>query len=175
MKTRVIILCAALLWTGLAALADTLQGVVTNATTGKPAGGTEVTLISLDNGMNEAAHTTTDAGGHFSFEFPPSGMPHLVRATHQSVTYFKMALPGTSAVDLQVYNAEPKLDGISTTVQIMRMQTNGSRLQVMELYAVQNQSQPPRTLAARSTFEISLPEGADIAQSSARAPQRPAN
>lgn len=150
--------------------ADTLSGVVTNATTGKPAVGVEVTLLSLDNGMSEAGHTTADAHGRFSLQFPASTMPHLVRANHESVSYFKIAPPGTTQVELQVYESAAKLDDISTTVQIMRLQSDGGALQVMELYAVQNQSKPPRTLAGNSTFEFGLPEGATLTQAAARSP-----
>ena len=97
-------------------------------------------------------------------------MPHLVRANHQSVSYFKIAPPGTTQVELQVYDAAAKLDAISTTVQIVRLQSDGGTLQVMELYGVLNQSQPPRTLAAKSTFEFGLPEGATLVQAAARSP-----
>lgn len=170
MKGRTLFLCVVLLCFAALGFGDTLNGVVTNATTGKPASGVAVTLLSLDNGMSEAGHATADARGRFSLQFPASGMPHLVRANHQSVSYFKMAPPGTTQVELQVFDAASKLDAISTSVQIMRLQSNGGALQVMELYAVQNQSQPPRTLAGSSTFEFGLPEGAMIVQAAARSP-----
>jgi hypothetical protein len=153
------------------AAAQTLQGTVTNGTTGKPAANAEVTLISLSNGMNEAAHTRTDSSGHFTLDLAGNtSMPHLVRVTHQDVNYFKMAPPGTSIADVQIYDAVKKLDGIATTVQVMRMQSDGSTLQVMELYAVQNNSAPPRSLIGDHSYEVALPEAATIDEASARAP-----
>ena len=47
------------------ALADSITGTVTNKTTNKPAAGDDVVLIRLQQGMQEAAHTKTDAKGQF--------------------------------------------------------------------------------------------------------------
>lgn len=171
MKSRCALIALTLLTLTGFALAQTLEGTVTNGTTGKPAAGTEVTLLSLANGMSEAGHTKTDSKGRFSFTLPSDGgMPHLVRATHQDVNYFKMAPPGSSSADVQVYDAAKKLEGISTSVQIMRLQSSGGNLQVVELYAVQNSSQPARTLMADRTFDIALPHGAVINEAAAKAP-----
>jgi 5-hydroxyisourate hydrolase-like protein (transthyretin family) len=169
MKLRII----ALFFFSLSAFAaaQSLRGTVTNGTTGTPAANAEVTLISLANGMNEAAHTRTDAAGRFTLDLAgDTGMPHLVRVTHQDVNYFKMAPPGTSTADVQIYDVAKKLDGIATAVQIMRLQSDGNGLQVMELYAVRNNSSPARTLGGDRTFDIALPEGAALDTASARAP-----
>ncbi len=171
MKSRTVVGLAALLLTSSLAVAQTLTGTVTNATSGKPAANVEVTLISLGQGMSETAHTRTDRNGAFSFDLAgDTGMPHLVRATYQDVNYFKMAPPGFSTADVQIYDAAAKLDGVATTMDVFRLQSDGSALQVLELYAVQNSSRPPRTLAGEHTFEIALPEGATMEQASARAP-----
>ena len=153
------------------AAAQTLQGTVTNGTTGKPAAGAEVTLLSLANGMSEAGHTKTDAAGKFTLSVPPDGgMPHLVRVSHQNVNYFKMAPPGTGSVEVEVYDASAKVDAITSAVQIMRLQSDGATLQVSELYAVRNASQPPRTLLSNSTFSIALPAGSQIDEAAAASP-----
>lgn len=70
---------------------QTLTGQVTNGTTGKPATGDRVALITLGQGMEEVAHTRVDGSGHFTFRLPDSG-PHLIRAVHQGVPYHRMAL-----------------------------------------------------------------------------------
>src|SRR5581483_1470962 len=95
------------------ASAQNLTGTVTNGTTNKPAGGDDVILIKLANGMEEAARTKSDAKGNFSFKVPDDGGPHLVRVVHQGVTYHKMAPPGTTSVQAQVYDSAKKVDGIS--------------------------------------------------------------
>ena len=57
--------------TGFAA--DTLTGTATNKTTGKPAGGDEVVLIKLSQGMEEGPHAKTNGKGEFTrtAEYPP--------------------------------------------------------------------------------------------------------
>jgi hypothetical protein len=152
------------------ASAETLQGTVTNGTNGKPGAGDEITLISLGQGMSETAHGKADASGHFQLTYADAGMPHLVRVTHQGVNYFRMAPPGTVSVEVQTYDVARRLDGISTTAEVVRFQSDGSNLQATELYSVQNASQPPRTLAEERSYEIALPEGAVIDDAGARAP-----
>ena len=90
------------------AAAQTLTGTVKNATTGKPAAGDEVVLLKLGQGMEEAGRTKTDAKGQFSFKLDDAQSPHLVRAIHQDVTYHRMAPPGTTSVELEVYDVGKK-------------------------------------------------------------------
>ena len=89
------------------ASAQTLTGTVKNATTGKPGAGDEVVLLSLGQGMEEAGRTKADAKGNFSLKLDAEG-PHLVRVIHQEVTYHRMAPPGTTSVEIEVYDAEQK-------------------------------------------------------------------
>src|SRR5271169_6050114 len=49
----------------VAAAAQNITGTVTNATTGKPSAGDEVTLLALSQGMQEVASTKSDARGRF--------------------------------------------------------------------------------------------------------------
>jgi hypothetical protein len=50
------------------------------------------------------------------------------------------------------------------------LQTEGSQLQAIELFAIKNESKPPRTLASAETFEFVLPDGAQIEGADAQAP-----
>ncbi|HEX8924226.1 MAG TPA: carboxypeptidase-like regulatory domain-containing protein [Terriglobales bacterium] len=154
-----------------AALAQTVTGSVINATTGKPAAGAEVTLVEPLQGMAEVGTTKADAQGRFVIR-PASAAqgPRLVKATKDGVSYFKMLPPGTDNADLQVYDAAKKVDAISTTVDVLRMQGSAGELQVTELYAVQNGSNPPLTLNGQNTYEIVLPEGAQLDSASAQGP-----
>ncbi len=148
--------------------AETISGTVTNATTNKPAAGDDVVLLSLAQGMEEAGRTKTDARGKFHFDLKDSGSPHLIRAIHQQVTYHKMAPPGTTAVDMQVFDVANKVDGISVTADVMRFQSEGSQLQGIRLFAVDNKSAPQRTQMNDQNFEFRMPEGAKIDQAMAR-------
>ena len=72
--------------------------------------------------MEEAGRTKTDAKGHFTFKLDDAQAPHLVRAIHQEVTYHRMAPPGTTSVELEVYDVAKKVDGIEVVADIMRIQ-----------------------------------------------------
>ncbi len=157
-----------LLSTGV--LAETLTGKVTNGTNGKPSAGDDVVLIKLAQGMQEAGRAKTDSKGNFSLSVDNLSQPHLVRVNHQGVNYFQPAPPGTNSVTLQVYDVAKKLDAISTTVDVMRFQAQNGQLQVLELFAVQNNSKPPRSQMSDNNYEISLPAGAQIDTSLAKAP-----
>jgi hypothetical protein len=148
---------------GAIASAQTLTGTVKNGTTGKPAAGDDVVLIKLAQGMEEAARTKTDATGQFSFKLPDVG-PHLVRAIHQDVTYHRMAPPGVTSVELEVFDVSKKVEGVSVTADVFRFQAQGNELQGIRLFAVNNISQPPRTQMSDQNFEFFLPDGAQIDQ-----------
>lgn len=155
-----------------AALAETLSGTVTNATTGKPAAGDDVVLLTLAQGMQEAARTKTDAQGKFSFTFDAGG-PHLVRVNHQGVNYFPGGgpiMPGAATTAIKVYDAAKKLEGVGDNVRVMRVQADQNSLQVIELISVKNDSSPPRSLMSDRTYEIMLPEGAQIDEGVAQGP-----
>jgi len=144
-----------------AASAQTLTGVVKNATTGKPGAGDEVILITLGNGMEEAGRTKADSKGNFSFKLEQQG-PHLVRVIHQEVTYHRMAPPGTTSVEVEVYDVGKSVEGIEVVADIMRFQAQQGQLQVERTFAVQNNSKPPRTQMNEHNLEFYVPEGATI-------------
>jgi len=148
--------------------AQTLTGTVTNGTTSKPAAGDEVILINLSNGMEEAAKTKSDASGKFSFKLTDGGGPHLIRAMHQGVAYHQMAPPGTNSVEVQVYDAVKKLANLALTADVTRVQADGSTLEGMRLFAVDNTSSPPKTQTDK--FEFFLPPGANLQSTQAKAP-----
>ena len=105
----------------VSASAQTLTGTVKNSTTGKPAAGDDVILLSLGQGMEEAGRTKTDARGKFSFKLDAQG-PHLVRVIHQEVSYHRMAPPGTTSVEVAVYDVSKKVEDIQVVADIMRFQ-----------------------------------------------------
>lgn len=150
----------------LSASAQTLTGTVKNSTTGKPSAGDDVVLLSLGQGMEEAGRTKSDAKGNFSFKLDAQG-PHLVRVIHQDVTYHRMAPPGTTSVEVEVYDVSKKVEGLEVVADIMRVQVERGQLEIMRAFAVQNNSKPPRTQMNERNLEFYVPEGAQIVQSSA--------
>jgi hypothetical protein len=151
------------------ASAQTLTGTVKNATTGRPSAGDDVVLLKLGEGMEEAGRTKTDASGHFSFKLDDAQSPHLVRAIHQEVTYHRMAPPGTTSVELEVYDVAKKVDGIQVVADIMRVQADQGQMVVVREFGVQNSSKPPRTQMNERNLEFNVPSGAQIIPDSATA------
>jgi 5-hydroxyisourate hydrolase-like protein (transthyretin family) len=153
----------------LTALAAPITGTVTNRTTGKPAAGDDVVLLSLTQNMQEAARVKTDSKGHFSLT-TPADAPYLIRVDHQKAGYFHQAPPGTTTVDMDVYDVAAKLDAVSTEAQVLRVETDQQGLHVLENFFVKNDSNPPRTQLSDHSYELYLPEGAQIDGSAAMAP-----
>ena len=155
------------------ALAASITGVVTNKTTNKPSAGDDVVLIRLAQGMQEAARTKTDAKGRFTLDVAASdtGM-HLVRVTHDKANYFSPVPPGTSSVEIEVFNAALKVKGVGSEADVMRIQTDesGKSLHVIENFFVKNESKPPLTQFSDRPFEFYLPDGAVVEGSAALAP-----
>jgi hypothetical protein len=149
------------------AFAQDLTGNVKNSTTNKPAAGDDVVLLSLGQGMEESGRTKSDAKGNFTLKLDDATKPHLVRVIHQGVTYHRMAPPGTTSVEVEVYDVSKKLEGITVTADVRRFQAQGNELQGICLFAVSNASDPPRTQMNDQNFEFYLPEGAQVDQSMA--------
>jgi len=153
----------------LAALAASITGTVTNKTVNKAAAGDKVVLIQLQGGMRESNTTTTDAQGRFTLELPDAG-PHLIRVDHEKAGYFHIAPPGTQSVDIDVYDVAESVQGVTTEANVMRLETDQQGLHVIQNYFVKNDSTPPRTQLSTHSYEIYLPEGAQIEASAAMAP-----
>jgi hypothetical protein len=116
--------------------------------------------------MEEAGRTKSDAKGNFSFKLDGQG-PHLVRVIHQDVTYHRMAPPGTTSVEVEVYDVSKKVEGIEVIADIMRFQAGNGTMQIERTFAVQNNSKPPRTQMNEHNLEFYVPEGAKIEEGQA--------
>ena len=158
---------AALTVASAAALAATpITGNVTNKTTNKPAAGDTVTLVRLAQGMTDSTVAKTDAHGHFSLEVPDDGL-HLVRVTHQGATYFRPAPPGTQSVDIDVYDAAPKVEGVTTGVEELHVEATATELHIVEILQVVNKSTPARTQFGPDGYDFYLPAGAVVQRAAA--------
>ena len=153
----------------LAVFAASISGTVTNKTINKPSAGDEVVLIAFGQGMQEAARTKTDAQGHYSIDVPDNGM-HLIRVDHQKATYFEPVQPGTSTVNVSVYDVAAKVEGVRTEADVYRIETDPQGLRVIENFFVRNDSKPPRTQFSAHAYEIYLPQGAKVDGSAAMGP-----
>src|SRR5947208_6671471 len=103
----------------LSARAGTVHGTVKNGTTGKPGAGVEVILIQLQGGMQPVANSKTDAQGQFSFDNPTLGaQPMLVRAVYKGINFHQPVPPGTSNVEVSIFepSKDPKVITIGSRI-----------------------------------------------------------
>ena len=160
-----ILLCAT------SAFAASITGTVTDRTTGKPSSGDTIAVINTAQSMDELTKVTSDAQGRFQATAPDGGQI-LIHVTHHGADYFKSVPPGTSSVEIDVYDSAAKIDGISGEALVLRAETDtgGKLLNLAENFFVQNASTPPRTEYGGNTFDFYLPKGAIIMQTLASSP-----
>jgi hypothetical protein len=123
--------------------------------------------------MEEIGSTKSDAQGKFSFPAPKDQAPHMVRVTHGGVNYFPQGgpiMPGATTAEVTVYDTAKKVEPLNQTVEVDRYQSDGKQLQVIALFAIQNASNPPRTMDSDKTFEFVLPAGAQLDSGDAKGP-----
>jgi hypothetical protein len=151
------------------ASAGTLTGAVRNGTTGAPGAGLSVILIQLQGGMQPVATVKSDAQGHFSFDRPELGSaPMLVRVQYRGVNYHQPVPPGTSSIDVQVFEPTDKSNSVQVGTRAIVLQPKGMSLLVGEEYSIENNTQPPVAYyRADGTFEFTVPPGAQLNQVSA--------
>jgi hypothetical protein len=149
-----------------AAFAGTVSGTIHNGTTNKVASEVQVILIQLVGGMKPVASTKTDAQGHYQFDNPLLGQgPMLLRAIYRGVMYHEPVPPGTTTVNINVFEPTGKMSAIDVTAHAIIVQPNGPNLTVDEEFNVDNNTRPPVAFyRAGGTFKFLLPEGAQLGQ-----------
>lgn len=168
-KTFLHATAASFVFAGALAQAAQLSGTVTDKTTGRPATGDPVVLVEPMTGMTEVAHTTVDAGGHYTLN-RPSNAPALVKVTHQGAEFFADAPESGAVPDIAVYDVAAKVDGVFIEADVMELESENGQLHVLERYFVHNTSMPPRTQWSPKSFEIVLPVEAQIESAQGQRP-----
>lgn len=160
----IILLCAA------PAFAAPVTGTITNGTTGKPSAGDTVGVINMSQSMDEVVKATSDASGIFHVNVPDGQI--LLHITHRGAEYFKELPPRAATVDIEVFDSSPKIAAITAEAMLLRFETDPTRgtLHVSEVFFVKNDSAPPKTEVGGNTFEFYMPQGAQVAQSTASTP-----
>jgi hypothetical protein len=154
---------------GVAGHAVSISGTVTNKTTNRPSAGDTVVLVDVQAGMNEASSATTDGSGQYSFDAPGMG-PYLIRVTHQGASYFIAAPQGGMPGNVTVYDVAAKVDGVAIDADMYLIEAAGGMMRVHERFLVRNTSLPPKAQFSDNTFEVVLPEDAEIDSASATRP-----
>jgi hypothetical protein len=152
--------------------AGTVRGTVKNGTTGKMAAGIEMTLIQLQGGMQEVAHSKSDAQGEFAFDHPGLGaQPMLVRAVYHGINFNHAVPPGSSSVQVDIYEPSKDPKTIHVPSHVVIFQPNGEKLIVGEEYQIENKSQPPLAyFRSEGSFDFALPEKGQLRQVTAAGP-----
>jgi len=170
---RQLAVVAMLLLLSAAAQAGTVSGVIHNGTNGnKVAAGVDVLLIQLQGGMSVVANTKSDSDGRYHFDNPGIGQgPMLIRAVYRGVLFHQPLTPGTSTVDVTVYEPTTNPGAIQVPLRLLVFQPNGDKLMVGEEYSIQNNSNPPAAYFKQDgNFEFTIPQGAEIDQVSTFGP-----
>src|SRR5712691_11175987 len=151
-------LIAALALAPLAAIAEagTVHGTVVNGTTGKPASGIDLTLVQLQGGMQEVAHSKSDSQGEFTFDNPALGaQPMLVRAVYHGVNFNHALPPGSTTAQVDIYEFSKDAKTINVPSHVVIFQPNGATMVVGEEYQIENKSQPPMAFyRAEGSFDF---------------------
>jgi len=152
--------------------AGTVHGTVVNGTTGKPAAGIELTLVQLQGGMQEVAHSKSGAQGEFTFDHPGIGVqPMLVRAVYHGINFNRALPPGTSTAQVDIYEASKDTKTINVPSHVVIFQPNGATMVVGEEYQIENKSQPPMAFyKTEGSFDFALPENGQLQQVAAAGP-----
>jgi hypothetical protein len=138
-----------------------VDGVVVNATTGKPQPNTIISLVQPGRGgMQALGSTKTDAEGKFSFDKELQG-PTLLQALHAGVLYNKMMIPGTPTSGLQVQVFDSTNKPVAKVSQhFIVLQPGASELAVSEGILYQGDPNVTYNDATNGTLRFYLPSEA---------------
>ena len=158
-----------LLLFSVACSAQTFQGRVINGTTSNPQPSCQVILFTSSG---EQGRALTNDSGEFRI-VPHSKLDRrsaaILQVTQNGVDYFQPAIQG-QFTNVKVFQSAKAVDPISSPLTILQFQSAGKRLQVTELHALNNISNPPITQVDPDNFVLSIPHGAQIEPAMIAAP-----
>ena len=140
-----------------------VDGTVINATTGKPAAGTIVSLVQPgQGGMQTLASVKTDAQGNFSFDKQPQG-PMLVQALFAGVNYNKVLMPGapSSGLEVDVFDSSNKAGIAKVSQHFIVLQPGANEMTVSEGVLYQGDAKLTYNDPTNGTFHFYLPPEAN--------------
>ncbi len=141
-----------------------IDGVVMNATTGKPEAGVAVNLIHPgENGMETLGSATSGADGTFKLTQPPPPPPAILRATYQGVEYNMVLPPGspTSGVNVKVYAVTSQKSASLAQQHLIVVEPGANGIAMNETFLVQNTGTTTYQDAAKGSVQFYLPKDTD--------------
>ena len=141
----------------------TVKGKVVNRTTGQPAAGVALTLITFVGEMSPVEEVYSSADGAFTFEKELSRsteqpMLGMVRAEYEGVPYSSLIRAGSAGdLTVEVYSVEEE-DLPAPDRHVVILGPEETELVVNELFFFRNESDPPRAFrsADRGTLRFYL-------------------
>jgi hypothetical protein len=170
-KTFLISLCSLVLLCGnlFAQPSVEIEGVIKNGTTGKPVKNQRMILVSPSKGMEEVASVESDGEGRFKFE-RTQGPFFVVQTHYQGANYNQPVQPqerGLTRTTLTVFEATTSDANVAVTRAQWRMVPEAGKLNIDEVFEVENKTNPPRTLVrSDGSFKFMLPAGATVENAS---------
>ena len=166
-----------------------VDGVVINATTGKPQPSVIVTLVQPSQaGMTTIGSVRSDATGNFKIDKEISPGPALLQAIYQGAMYTVALPPGTpaSGVRVDVFDSTQKPGTATLTERMILIEPSSSDLKVDEIVQFKNGSNLtfqdpvhgslefylPPTAAGKVQVTIQGPGGMPIERPAEKTPQK---
>ena len=156
-----------------------LNGRVVNATTGQPAAGATVILISFEQGMDPIEEVFAGQDGSFAFtkELVSSGpqpLAGLVRAEFGGIAYTTTVVKGqTENIEALVYGSTSKR--LDPTGRILLLHPGANEMLINESYLFENNLEPPVTYSDPDNGSLRFylpPEAKGIVQVEGQGPAR---
>ncbi len=137
-----------------------VEGVVTNATSGKPQASAIVSLLQPGSGgMQTLASTKADAEGKFRIDkdIPPG--PALVQALYQGTTYNVILTPGTptTGVHLNVYDSTAKAGTARVSQHMVVVEPGAAALRISETLLMKNDTKLTYQDPAKGSARFYIP------------------
>ena len=140
-----------------------VDGVVVNQTTGKPQAGATVTLYKVSaEGPTSLESVKSAADGKFTInQEPAAGVPHLLQAAFDGVTYNKMLPPGMPSTGLMVnvYNSTPQRSAVKITQHMILLEPSATELSVKESFFYKNDGKTTWNDSTRGNLRFEIPAG----------------
>ncbi len=152
-----------LLATGSWLLAS-VDGTVTNATTGKPQGSVMVNLVQPGaQGMKTLAAVKSDAEGKFKIDQDVPPGPALLQATYQGVLYTLVLPPGgpTTGVHVKIYDTTAKPGVAKVSQHMVLIEPNANSLDISETFLIENETTTTFLDPVKGSIQFYLPDAAN--------------
>jgi hypothetical protein len=152
---------------GLAADANafTVRGKITNGTTGAVVKEAKITIIQPSAGMKEVGSLETHDGTYQFTNLGADAPIYLLRTEYHGVMY-NGQVPVTGQdqeVNVEVYEPTTSWKDVDLVVPHLAATRNGNELHVEQMYEIDNNTSPPKTITAKDggAFRMWLPADMD--------------